>query len=39
VRMMAQRRPAYQRPADLVVAADELSVDEVVDVIVQALEG
>jgi len=39
VRMMAQRRPAYQRPADLVVETDELSVDEVVDVIVQALEG
>lgn len=39
VRMMAQRRPAYQRPADLVVETDELSVDEVVNVIVQALEG
>jgi len=39
VRMMAQRRPAYQRPADLVVETDELSVDGVVNVIVQALEG
>ncbi|MEA5645711.1 MAG: shikimate kinase [Cutibacterium granulosum] len=39
VRMMAQRRPAYQRPADLVVAADELSVEEVVDVIMQALKN
>ena len=39
VRMMAQRRPAYQRPADLVVETDELSVDEVVDAIVQALKN